>query len=96
MKIFSRFSKALSAGALAAVLLVASSGNQVALGAANATTATVPTTTTSMQAQMWWAAITGDFVQGIVDGLQRSPQFSEQNTLVAMQHYQSTDFSTFD
>ena len=96
MKSLAYFSKALTVGTVASLLLLASVQNQVALGTARATTQPIGPVTVAMSTGFW---------SNVADGLRAAfhmdigigasePQ--AQQTLVAMEHYQNTDFSQFD
>lgn len=91
MKKLAHFSKALSVGALATLLLFASTTNQEALGAATVTTAPLKAQT-SLVAVSWWAS----FYLGITAAVNGPQPTGKSVSLVALEHYQSNDFSQFD
>ncbi|MDJ0367130.1 hypothetical protein QMK33_18420 [Hymenobacter sp. H14-R3] len=93
MQSLSHFSKALTVGVVASLLVLASANNQVALGAARATSMPVGITAVAQESGFW-----ADFLAGFRAALNQVgvTESQEQHTLVAMEHYQSADFSQFD
>ena len=80
-------------GTVASLLLLASMQNQVVLGAARASSQPVGSVAVAVSTGFW-----SDFVDGFRAALNQlgASEPQAQQTLVAMEHYQSTDFSQFD